>query len=249
MVLDRRRRRRATPPSRAPPPPPAPASRESWSSRGARSPASGRSASASRAACGNGSGRAARSACVTARALPRDGPAARASPGGAARRRCASGTRRRRHTPRRRRWRRCCRASRRASRSTPPRSSPRRCRRIRSTPRRPAARRPPLRGTACSSESGPSPSRSRRSEWQVGWYVREPRKVEPTSTAPIRSSRNSESSCVRPGTPRSSATSCGTCVRTCAAQEPDGVDDRLVAVEDLHESSAPASSPRPDGRR
>ena len=53
-------------------------------------------------------------------------------------------------------------------RSTCRRSSRRRCRRSRSTPSRPAARRARGPSTASSSRSGASPTRVTRSEWQVG---------------------------------------------------------------------------------
>ena len=69
----------------------------------------------------------------------------------------------------RRRWRARGASCRRASPSRCRRSSARTCRRTRSTGRRRAARPGRCRATARSSRSGLSPTRSIRSEWQVGW--------------------------------------------------------------------------------
>ena len=102
-------------------------------------------------------------------------------------------------------------------------------------------------GTAEQERQRASPSRSSRSEWQVGWYVTEPAKGGADVDAP-RSTRNSDSSHVRAVTPRSPPEQAGTCARTCAAHEPDGVDDRVVAVEDRTNRRASAA-PRPGSPR
>ncbi len=126
-------------------------------------------------------------------------PGARSAPrsaAGTARRRCAAGRTSRR--PRRPRpWCPAPSAScRPASRSRCPRSSPRTCRRTRSTPRRRATRPGRCRAPTRSSRSGLSPTRSIRSEWQVGWYVTRCGYDAPTSVTPSTSTSSSDSSYV-----------------------------------------------------
>ena len=106
------------------------------------------------------------------------------------------------------------RACRRASRSTRPRSSPRTCRRSRSTPRRPAARAAPARARRAAAAAGASP-RSQQPQRVAGRVVGD-RAVEGRADVldpePVDEELESSTSRARPSAPRAPAT----CVATCA---------------------------------